>query len=899
MKITKFLGIAPRLADELLPDTVAQVANNCKLYSGNLLPYPEPVVAYDSGATLGALGVTIHTIRGGEGEFAWLAITGEANIVSGVAGNPDEGRTYYTDTSTIPKVTNYRLATLFNTPPYPDRSYYLGVPLPEDQPIADFRKTSTVGTNFYERESNRATITTVDPHNFITGNFVNVEGFTGLTGTYIVSEIAGEYTITFTSDSPHGYSSSTTLFIEITSGNAISRAYTITVTNDTVFTSPAVGVTAATSGAFVEGGQSFNANNVEIEVESDIKISYFSPGDDRSNTLDRRGEVSLAGNTQARSYTYTHITGWEEESIGAEPSEEIFLTEGEAVVISNLPTTNPYNDTVYNVRGIDLYRTVSTANRADYFKLDRLWFPLEVTYVLKALEFNPFIEITTEFEHGLRVGNIVRFISDEVFLEDIEVEVVSIISDFTFGISRGYAVTFDGVPSNTTVYRGARETSSSQVQYFGLYDTAVTCTITAGSEGEMTITDIAYVHTHVANDLIYLHIPTGDNITIPETGVYRVTSVTASSITVRVSEDFPADTFSASLNTNPDADNPGIFIDTYRSTRLIDILTSDDYDPPPSGLKGLVSVQDNILAGFVGNRIYFSEPGQPHAWPEKYAINLESNIVAIAPVAGYVLVMTDSYPYQFTGSNPGTMAFAKIDTLYPCVSSRGVVNMGYGVIYPTYGGLALYSPSSGGILITKLVEDWDTWETRIDYTNLTASFFDDKYIATDGTTTIIFERNDEVGGLLTTTDIDAKDFYYDGVTGKLFFYTGTSGDIAEFNNLAQPNGTYRWKSKVIEAQTPINLGAARIVADYAPPTVTWDTADIEWENACNIWDSCNPITFRLWAGKKLVFTKAVFNSNVFRLPTGYRLDEVEVEVEANIRIRSIRMAETPLGLNRD
>ncbi len=51
IKITKFLGTAPKNASELLPDTAAQIARNCKLYSGDLIPYPQPTIVADTQRT--------------------------------------------------------------------------------------------------------------------------------------------------------------------------------------------------------------------------------------------------------------------------------------------------------------------------------------------------------------------------------------------------------------------------------------------------------------------------------------------------------------------------------------------------------------------------------------------------------------------------------------------------------------------------------------------------------------------------------------------------------------------------------------------------------------------------------------------------------------------------------
>jgi hypothetical protein len=72
-----------------------------------------------------------------------------------------------------------------------------------------------------------------------------------------------------------------------------------------------------------------------------------------------------------------------------------------------------------------------------------------------------------------------------------------------------------------------------------------------------------------------------------------------------------------------------------------------------------------------------------------------------------------------------------------------------------------------------------------------------------------------------------------------------------------------------------NFGAARIMADFT---------------------SGKTVTFKLYADKSLVFTTTVADNKPFRLPSGYRSDTYEVEVLSDIRVRSIHMAETVLGL---
>ena len=106
----------------------------------------------------------------------------------------------------------------------------------------------------------------------------------------------------------------------------------------------------------------------------------------------------------------------------------------------------------------------------------------------------------------------------------------------------------------------------------------------------------------------------------------------------------------------------------------------------------------------------------------------------------------------------------------------------------------------------------------------------------------------------------------------------------------------QWKSKVIITKDMINLGAARVIADYSTLTQTWDTQTVLWNSALTNWNNSDEITFRLWVNKELVFTTTVNDVNGFRLPTGYRSDTFEIGVEGNVRVRAVHLAETMIGL---
>jgi hypothetical protein len=339
------------------------------------------------------------------------------------------------------------------------------------------------------------------------------------------------------------------------------------------------------------------------------------------------------------------------------------------------------------------------------------------------------------------------------------------------------------------------------------------------------------------------------------------------------------------------------FLDDFDSRNLLDILDSDEYDPPPDNLKGLINIQNNILVGFVGNTLYFSEPSLPHAWPTRYATPLGDDIVGLAAISGSLLVTTKSYPYIVSVTDPASgITSARIDVLYPCLSAESMVTMGYGIIWSTHDGLAAYSPSSGAALVTKLLYNNDTWTTDIDPTTVIAEYYGENYFASHSTGSFVFEQDAKVGGFFVDAEPIFTASFYDTHSGKLYYVSGTNGDIFEWDNLTQPSLTMEWKSKVIITKDMINLGAARVVADYSNITTIWNTETTNWEAETNLWNNVDLVTFKLWIDKELIFTTSLGDSETFRLPTGYRTDTFEVGVEGNVRVRAIHLAETPIGL---
>ena len=802
IQIVTFLGTAPKLSPELLPPTAAQVATNCKLYSGDLIPYPQPVVVANTSRT-GTI-KTLFALRDPDTQaLKWLSWLTDVDIAVASANENNEQRFYYTGDG-APKVSTYDLATT-GSPPYPINYYDLGLPVPPDS-----AQLTTTAATFTQKTSstisrdagNIVTLVTSAAHGLRTGNTITVSGFTFRTGTYSQT---GSATITVTINN-HGLSNGASVSLDFTSGTATDGTFVVAGVTTNTFTITAA-ASATTSGDVSLDIRGFNATNVECTVVNSTTITYFSPGPQTATTTIADGKIDLGGLTQARSYVFTWMTPWDEESIASKPSENLYIKEGIIVTVSGFPTVKPSGNNF--VRGVRLYRTLAASSGTEYYRLATLWFPTGLSRVERTSNVS---KVTLLYPHNLAIDD--RF-------------KISGCTDASFDITGG--IVTDVVDAYTFEY--------SQ---------------TAGDVAD--------------------------------------TAVAAGTLYHDISENPPTST------ARYWGDGSYDFTDDFDSRSLFDILGSDDYDAPPDDLKGLTSVQNNILVGFVGNTLYFSEPGQPHAWPAKYAVTLPYNVVGIAAVAGSMLVTTESYPYLVSGSDPASgMSVSRIDALYPCLNARSMVTMGFGVVYSTHDGLAVFSPG-GAQIITKLLYNNDTWETALNPATIIAEYYGENYLASHSAGGLVFERDERVGGYFVDTDFTFTASWYDTVTGKLYYVNGTDGDIYQWDDLNQPSVSQTWKSKVLVTKDMVNIGAARVIADYGDTTTIWEETNTIWNTTTDTWDAPDALTFKMWVDKQLLFTTTVNDMDVFRLPSGYRSDKFEVEVSGNIRVRAIHLAETPVGL---
>lgn len=119
-RITGFSGVVPRRGERFLEPNQAQIAINCRLTSGYIVPLRPPRLVIDPGVD----GVkTIFRMTDGISDF-WLAWNRDVDAAKGPIAGDTSFRTYYTGDGE-PRVTNIQLASAGS--PFPNSGFVLGV----------------------------------------------------------------------------------------------------------------------------------------------------------------------------------------------------------------------------------------------------------------------------------------------------------------------------------------------------------------------------------------------------------------------------------------------------------------------------------------------------------------------------------------------------------------------------------------------------------------------------------------------------------------------------------------------------------------------------------------------------------------------------------------------------
>lgn len=389
------------------------------------------------------------------------------------------------------------------------------------------------------------------------------------------------------------------------------------------------------------------------------------------------------------------------------------------------------------------------------------------------------------------------------------------------------------------------------------------------------------------------------------------------------------------VNTNRVTNNPAAvwvangsyykYSDSKPSTSLGEACPSIYWDPPVTGLKGLVSLQNGLFAAYKDSTVYVSDWNAPHAWPYEHSVTIDYPIVGLGSFGNTIVVCTEAAPVLIVVQDPTNPTIKAIQENCPCVSADSIVNTRNGVIFASQNGLVLINSTSPTFITEKLLTQ-DEW-LPLHPESLKGAFLNNTYYGfftnpTDTAAGFIFDLdsytystvyNSIVSSGMVYTTQHAKVVYSDIEQSQLYvcypLENGTQYSLCSFASDSRINKSFRWRSKVnVSPQGLFNLSAARVMmtsqSSQKENEHIWEgkltgsslAARVMDGEPINGWCKTNELeladatVFNYYIDGELKYSREVKDSKPFRLPSGFRGETIEVEVKSNAYIHSITLA---------
>lgn len=358
------------------------------------------------------------------------------------------------------------------------------------------------------------------------------------------------------------------------------------------------------------------------------------------------------------------------------------------------------------------------------------------------------------------------------------------------------------------------------------------------------------------------------------------------------------------------------YADTIPGVGLSEVIQTQFTLPPPKNLTCLKRLPNGCLVGLNGNEICFSEPYKPYSWPIGNRYSFSGRGVALNVAGSSVIVLTDTFPILFTGTDPEAMSPTTMQTYAPCVSKRGVVDIGGGCAYPSFDALNLATPGQVIKLTQKLYREKE-WKA-LNPASFDAAFHDGQYYAQYSLDSL------KARMLLldmaepdSTTEIDERvdAIYRNELDGLLYIAQGTR--IYQWD--ADDGFRYAsdWMSREYQFAKPTTFNCAQVFAEFGDiipiNTVQQDAnaalqalpmmgagqiAGLELLATEINGSLLQPVIQQVERKVQLTFYKRgepyytveVKNEKPFRLPTGDLAELFAVQISASVPTYSFAMA---------
>lgn len=299
------------------------------------------------------------------------------------------------------------------------------------------------------------------------------------------------------------------------------------------------------------------------------------------------------------------------------------------------------------------------------------------------------------------------------------------------------------------------------------------------------------------------------------------------------------------------------FNDALNSESLGEPVPSDEWIAPNANMRGLVAMPNGVMAGFWGNTVAFCEPGEPHAWPTRYRLALDYDVVAMAVSAYGLIAATTGTPYLISGASPDAMGQQKMELAAACASKRSMVDLGAFVVYASADGLVGAGGADARVITAEHITP-EQWRAKYSPASIHAVRWGDKYLGFYPGGAFSFSPAQGFADFSQTADCT----FLDEATGDIYLKVGTQ--LRKWWKGSDANYTYRTKVFAIPPRRP--MAAAKVDA------------------------SSYPLTLKFFTDGTLKKTISVTSSKAFRLPVDSRYREFELEVSGAPKVSGIQAA---------
>jgi len=306
----------------------------------------------------------------------------------------------------------------------------------------------------------------------------------------------------------------------------------------------------------------------------------------------------------------------------------------------------------------------------------------------------------------------------------------------------------------------------------------------------------------------------------------------------------------------------------------MEAIATADFTTPSDALQGLTTLPNGMMVGFDGKALYFCEPYQPHAWPAKYDLFTDYNIVAIVAFGSSFAVLTEGTPYIGQGTHPDNVSLQKIEQNLPCLDPHGVVDLGYAAAYPSTEGLVTIT-ATGAQVVTKPLFTREQWQGLLVGNSMVAGRYEGRYVfsfagahkTSSAKTGIIDLSGTQPYFMVHNTQADS--YFTDVESGKLYLLKTGTLQVHEWDALDQTTfQQMTWRSKVFDLPSPHTFSCAKVEGSLTNDPETF---------ACDI-----------IADGAVIHTITEINSAV-RVPTGW-WERIEFEIRGDVAVSAISLA---------